>query len=486
MDLLSIRVGERSIHSRESLAFMEKCSPAPEVLAIMKHGLKLPFTREPPPYYEENNKSCMDNIQVARKKVKQWTKEGFVTEVGSKPFVCSPLTVARRTDYLTGEEKFRPCLDLSRHINPLLAVPNIKLEDISVSEKLLEQNDFQASWDLVNCYFHVVIHPEHRKYLGFSLQDEHGKTRFYHFNVMIYGVAIAAFVVTTLTKPIMSHLHKRGVRSTIFIDDGKVVAATAKQTWSHLKYALSVFEAAGWNIQHAKTSTAPVQKIYHMGYWCDSVTMSYSISEVKMKHIEDQISQILCASTWKLKDLSRVAGKCMAVIKAIGPVVSIMLRSAFIFIAENLNPVEQNYNVSVSPCPRVVRDLRFLKENLRTYEGQPIFINSVGYCLNKAIEDGDIAKAESELSDIEQLWVSDSSEIKAVAYNLHNIGDEIAIHNFTTTEKQLSSSARELIAVEVALERLSEKIHQAGVSNIYWVTDSQVLTIWLQKWKKYI
>ena len=49
------------------------------------------------------------------------------------------------------------------------------------------------------------------------------------------------------------------------------------------------------------------------------------------------------------------------------------------------------------------------------------------------------------------------------------------------SECELSSSARELIAVEVALRRLAAKIKEAGVYNIYWVTDSWVLTVWLQK-----
>ena len=485
MSLHDTRVGEFSIHSEQSLKFMRNLAPDPQVLEWMENGLRLPFTRAPAEYFEDNNKSCKENLEVARKKVRQWVEKGFVTEVKNRPHCCNPLSVSSRVDYLTGEEKFRPCLDLSRHVNPLLKVPEIKLEDLTVSEKLIQRNDFQVSWDLENCYFHVALAPEDRKYYGFSLPDLSGRPRFYQFNVMIYGLNIAAFVVTTLTKPLMAHLHKRGIRATIFIDDGRIVSSTSEEAWSHLKYALSTFEAAGWNIQHAKTSTCPVQKIYHMGYWCDSVTMTYSISEFKMRHIEEQIEKILHSPSWRLKDLAKIAGKCMAVVRAIGSMIPVMLRTTFILLAEEVTIGDINpYNKYVEPRPVVIRDLKFLMENLRRYEGQPVITDRVGYCLNRAIEEGDVIKAGKELGSGEDLWVSDSSNIKAVAYNVNRVGDEISIHEFSVSERELSSSARELIAVEVALKRLAAKIKEAGVYNIYWVTDSRVLTVWLQKGTK--
>ena len=62
---LTSRVGERSIHDSEAIAYVEKLQPNPLVMDIMKNGLKLPFISEPGPYFESNNKSRLDNIEVA-------------------------------------------------------------------------------------------------------------------------------------------------------------------------------------------------------------------------------------------------------------------------------------------------------------------------------------------------------------------------------------------------------------------------------------
>ena len=92
--------------------------------------------------------------------------------------------------------------------------------------------------------------------------------------------------------------------------------------------------------------------------------------------------------------------------------------------------------------------------------------------------------AKKELNSSESLWVSDISTIKAVAYNVHNVGKEISIHEFSASERELSSSARELLAVSSALKRLKTEIKNAKITTIYWVTDSQVLVVWLQKGTK--
>ena len=485
MNIQDLRVGPFSIHSPEALQYMRRLDPAPHVIEIMENGLTLPFTSEPSCYFEDNNMSCKNNMSVARKKVDQWVEAGLVSKLQQRPFVCSPLSVSSRTDYFTGEKKFRPCLDLSRHINPLLVKSKVKLEDLSVSEKLLQVGDFQTSWDLTNCYFHVVIVPEQRKYLGFSIPDAAGKPQYFHFNVMIYGISIAASVITSLTKPLLSHLHKRGIRATIFIDDGRIMASSAEEAWSQHKYALSTFEAAGWNIQKAKTSTSPSQRLYHQGFWCDSVSMKYSMSEFKLNHIVETLTTLLAAKKWKLKELSEIAGKSMAIKRAAGSIIPIMLRSTFLILAEHIdNNQYRPYDRTVEPQQRAASDLTFLKDNLKFYDGQPIVNNGIGYCLNQSIQLGDIESAKNELGSEESLFVSDASAVKAVAYNVHNVGREISVYDFSVSERELSSSARELLAVSSALKRLKTVIKNSGTTSIYWVTDSQVLVVWLQKGTK--
>ena len=482
---LNVKVGKFSIHSKESIEFMKKLDPSDEVLSIMQNGLKFELTEPPLPYFAPNNKSCVDNMSSAQTKVSKWLKQGIVYQVKNRPYCCSPLTVSAKTDYLTGQEKLRPCLDLSRHLNKYLRIPSVKLEGLDVAKKLLEPDCWQVSWDLTSAYLHINMAPEYQKYLGFSLPDLSGKVCFYQFSVMIFGWAPAVAVMTSLTKPLIAHLHKRGIKATIYIDDGRIVAKDAETARSHLQYALSVFERAGWNVERSKTSTEPVQRLYLLGYWCDTVLFQYSVAKFKLLHIKTLILQVIQADQCKLRDLAAVSGKLMAAIKAFSPVVPVMLRSTFYFIAIISEAVgDKAYETSVVLSKRIKNDLRFLHDNLDHYNGYPIFPNKIGFCLNSAIEDGDISAANTQLRESEGLWVSDSSDIKAVAFNPCRLGPEISVYSFSVTEMELSSSAREFLAVSTAVNRMQDQFTNSGLSTLYWVTDSQVLTIWLQKGSK--
>ena len=49
---------------------------------------------------------------------------------------------------------------------------------------------------------------------------------------------------------------------------------------------------------------------------------------------------------------------------------------------------------------------------------------------------------------------------------------------------QLSSAAREFLALFLALTRLEDKIKNSGVRTLYWTTDSQALVVWINKGTK--
>jgi hypothetical protein len=71
---------------------------------------------------------------------------------------------------------------------------------------------------------------------------------------MVNGFApAAAVVVTRLIKPIMGFLHNKGVRISIYMDDGNVVGATQEEAIEDMDLAVTAFQLGGWNIQWKKS-----------------------------------------------------------------------------------------------------------------------------------------------------------------------------------------------------------------------------------------
>ena len=102
---------------------------------------------------------------------------------------------------------------INLHINS----PKSKLETLSETEHQIFKDCFFTSFDLANCYFHVRLHPDYRKYFSFKIIDEKGIEKFYVFLVMCYGISIATEVINKLTKPIKSLIHILGIIFSIYI-----------------------------------------------------------------------------------------------------------------------------------------------------------------------------------------------------------------------------------------------------------------------------
>ena len=186
---------------------------------------------------EKNNKSALDNLPFVREQVAKYVNKGVVLQVHERPTCVSPLTVSLR--HISEEDiKKRLCLDLSRWINLALSKEAVTLPSLDKALKSLLPGDYMATYDLSSAYHHVRIHEDHWQFLGFSVPDEKGEDRYYVFTCMPFGLASATHCLARLTKPICALLAKRGIRNTIYIDDGWIPALMKLLAQEHLDETL--------------------------------------------------------------------------------------------------------------------------------------------------------------------------------------------------------------------------------------------------------
>jgi len=121
--------------------------------------------------------------------------------------------------------KKRLVLDLSREVNKCIPGEKTKLADLSVSEQLIEEGDFMTVFDLRNMFFHVRLHPNMYRYFGFALPNEEGGEDYYVLKVLVYGCKPAVNIVTKLLQPVTAFWHSLGIKQSIYVDNGRVVAA---------------------------------------------------------------------------------------------------------------------------------------------------------------------------------------------------------------------------------------------------------------------
>ena len=472
--------GRTSIHSQCSIDFMESIGAPLKVLSILRLGYKLPLPSTPPPYFEQNNKSASNNMDFLRSKINLWESKGYCHKVPRRPYITSPLSVVSKLDLSTGEIKLRPCLDGSRHLNKFLVTSPVKLADLRVAEKLLEPGDYMAAYDLENMYFHVYIHQDHHKFLGFQIPSlETGNPQFYCFSVLIYGLSPAVSLVTLLTRPIIQYINRQGIRSSIFIDDGRTLGRTFLEASYNHEFVLKTLQQAGWNIQTKKTSREPTQSLYHQGFTTDTTQMTYSIPDFKLQDIKTRIQNL--SSPLILRKFSQLIGKLSSVERAIGPFLCIFLRSSHQVIAKETQEDEDEAWDSMINIPdQVFEDLLFLGTNMAKYNSQPIVNSSTGFCLNSEVSPSRLVSQLLPTESFGGIWSGDASQVQSAAFNVLD-PRQIHVEYFDANQQTLSSSSRELITIEATLERLSPALSDKNQTLLYWMTDSQVLCTWLTK-----
>ena len=111
-----------------------------------------------------------------------------------------------------GTDKRRVILDLST-LNRYISRPRFKMTTVEQVRQVLPAGAWTISLDLSEAYYHVPIHPDFRKFLGFRLG-----TQKYRFRALPFGLNIAPGVFTRLTNVIVSCLREKGVCAVAYLD----------------------------------------------------------------------------------------------------------------------------------------------------------------------------------------------------------------------------------------------------------------------------
>ena len=166
-----------------------------------------------------------------------------------------------QTNPVTQEIKYRPVIDMSRHVNKYMIVPSCKLQDLTISEPWLEPDMFQTSIDLTSMFHPVKLNSSMFTYFSFALENEEGNLQYYQFKILQFGNAYAVYCVTKLLKTVSVYMHSQTILFSIFIDDIKILNRDKKLCELETIFCTKVLAWAGWNVNHKKSTLEPTQQM---------------------------------------------------------------------------------------------------------------------------------------------------------------------------------------------------------------------------------
>ena len=288
------------------LSNWEKITQDRYLLDIIRHGLKLNFTVNPPSCTPFEPGRSINNQTILNGEVKKLLAKGVIAT-----------TIAEPNDYFSHlflrpkkDGNFRTILNL-KGLNKDCQTNHFKMESISNVISLISKNMYMASIDIRDAFYSVPIYEPHRKYLKFL---NNGIP--FQFEVMPNGYVDAMRIFTKLLKPAFSSLREQGRLSVIYVDDSFLGGRDFDECVENVQATRKLLENLGFFIHPDKSIFTPTQKITFLGYVIDSVEMSLTLTEEKKSGILHSGTELLEGSP-SIRTVASFIGKLTASFEAL-------------------------------------------------------------------------------------------------------------------------------------------------------------------------
>ncbi|MEW8544538.1 MAG: reverse transcriptase domain-containing protein, partial [Candidatus Thiodiazotropha sp.] len=325
--------------------------------------------------------------------------------------------------------KERLILDL-RHVNQFIHKFKVKFEGCKEALDFCKSGYKMFKFDLKSGYYHVDINEEFQKYLGFSWMLN-GKQRFFVYTVMAFGLSSAPFLFTKLLRPLVKYWRTTGISIIVYLDDGWGIDSPANSEVVSNRVR-SDLEKAGFVLNNEKSVWKPCFILEWLGFIWNMEKGSIEIPKLKLLNLKELIAKLLSGEIIaSARCLAKVAGKIISMSFSFGNICMIMTRNIQIRIVER-----KNWDSLLTLSQSVVEELSFWFKMLEVLPFRALFP------LNRSPE---------------RIVFVDASDFAGAAVLLSS-SNQVARYMFSESEAKLSSTYRELRALEYAIQCFSSSL----------------------------
>ena len=167
----------------------------------------------------------------------------------------------------------------------------------------IQSEDWFVTIDLKDAYFHVSIHPHHRKFLRFAFGGEA-----YQYRVLPFGLGLSPRTFTKCVDAALAPLRLQGIRILNYIDDWLILAQSEQMAVRHRGVVLSHIEKLGLRLNAKKSVLLPAQRTTFLGVIWDSTMMQARLSPAQISAILTAVKRIKLGQSLTVKQFQKLLG----------------------------------------------------------------------------------------------------------------------------------------------------------------------------------
>ncbi|KAF7251740.1 hypothetical protein EYD10_02473 [Varanus komodoensis] len=200
----------------------------------------------------------------------------------------------------------RPILDL-RNTNWFITAKKFRMTTLQNILLLLRKEDWFASLDLKDTYFHISIHPCHRRFLRFAVAAQ-----LFEFTILPFRLATVLRVFTKCMAPVCAFPRLQGVQIYPYLDDWLLVSQSREGLLASIRTTCALLEDLGLCINTKKSSLLLVQTITFIRASLDSTVAKAFLPRDRQQTLAWHIHQMRRDMTVPARSIQRLLGHMAA------------------------------------------------------------------------------------------------------------------------------------------------------------------------------
>jgi hypothetical protein len=221
------------------------------VIRSVTSGYLLEF-RESPPLMAASEVARMETVfrgeraSVMDAETASLLEKGAIERVASTPGFFSRVFFVPKKD-----GRLRPIINL-KPLNKFIWTQHFSMPTVKDVSHLLQKDDFAVCLDLKDAYFHVPVHPRHRRFLMFRWRG-----RSYQFTCLPFGLASSPRTFCRVTKPVVHRLRSLGIRTLFYLDDILILGNSREQASKAAQETVSLLHQLEFSLKWEKSDMSP-------------------------------------------------------------------------------------------------------------------------------------------------------------------------------------------------------------------------------------
>lgn len=351
---------------RNKLPFWQKVCRSKTVLHWIEHGVAWTWASEAPPepWSEPNHPPTAEHAEFVSSAVAALLLSGAITPVAERPTIVSPLNVIPRRG------KNRLIVDL-RHVNKHI-IPDkanhpykFRFEGVADAPTVLQPGDQMFTVDLESAYHHIDIHPAFWQFLGFYWQGQ-----YYVFRSLPFGLCIAPWVFTKVTRVLVQHWRSRGWRLLHYLDDFLFAIHPSALIPFGLvqRRVLRDIQDAGFSLSIPKLKLAPAVVQQFLGFVFNTQWNTIQVSPVRVTEFMSQLAIVQHKKAPRGSELARLLGQLASMTVVLGTATRAYTRACYVLLS-NYRDLSHHWRHTVDSRA----ELEFWSRRFHEFNSTPIW-----------------------------------------------------------------------------------------------------------------